>query len=238
MPDCFLLMQQVHMPVNMLPTNKASLVIDGSGIVVFAGLLDDENQWLAKVESDGSPLEELFPLIEAVLTESALSLTDIGSYIYCMGPGYVLGIRLCAMAIQTWARLYPKSARYYKYNSLQLSAHALLYATPDLEDALIVSDWKKGVWNALYIRGGHVGASEIIDGSELTNWGNLIYHLPQRKGWQSPPNNVQTLRYDPSIIDAIRDAEGLLQITDRIELYGSGINTFQKWTPTRHRAQT
>ena len=231
-------MQQVHMPVNMLPTNKASLVIDGSGIVVFAGLLDDENQWLAKVESDGSPLEELFPLIEAVLTESALSLTDIGSYIYCMGPGSVLGIRLCAMAIQTWARLYPKSAQYYKYNSLQLSAHALLYATPDLEDALIVSDWKKGVWNALYIRDGHVGETEIIDDSALINWENLIYHLPQRKGWQSPPNNVQTLRYDPTIIDAIRDADGLLQITDRIELYGSGINTFQKWTPTRHRAQT
>ncbi len=222
----------------MLPTNKASLVIDGSGIVVFAGLLDDENQWLAKVESDGSPLEELFPLIEAVLTESALSLTDIGSYIYCMGPGSVLGLRLCAMAIQTWAQLYPKSAQYYKYNSLQLSAHALLYATPDLEDALIVSDWKKGVWNALYIRGGQVGETKIIDDSALINWENLIYHLPQRKGWQSPPKNVKTLRYDPTIIDAIRDAEGLLQITDRIELYGSGINTFQKWTPTRHRAQT
>ena len=229
-------MQQVHMPVNMLPTNKASLVIDGSGIGVFAGLLDAENQWLAKVESDGSPLEELFPLIEAVLTESALSLTDIGSYIYCMGPGSILGIRLCNMAIQTWTRLYPKSAQYYKYSSLQLSAHALLYATPDLEDALIVSDWKKGVWNALYIKGGHVGATEIIDDSTLINWENLIYHLPQRKGWQSPPNNVQTLIYDPSMLDAIHDAEGLLQITDRIELYGSGINTFEKWTPTRHRA--
>ena len=231
-------MQQVHMPVNMLPTNKASLVIDGSGIAVFAGLLDTDNQWLAKAESEGNPLEELFPLIEAVLTESALSLTDIGSYIYCMGPGSILGLRLCAMAIQTWARLYPKSAQYYRYNSLQLSAHALLYATPDLEDALIVSDWKKGVWNALYIRNGHVGATEIIDDSALISWENLIYHLPQRKGWQSPPNNVQTLRYDPSIIDAIRDAEGLLQITEHIEIYGSGINTFQKWTPIRHQAQT
>ena len=191
----------------MLPSNKASLVIDGSGIAVFAGLLDAENRWLAKAERDGSPLEELFPLIEAVLTESGLSLDDIGSYIYCMGPGSVLGIRLCAMAIETWSRLYPKSVQYYKYNSLQLSAHALLYATPDLKDALI-------------------------------GWENLIYHLPQRKGWQSPPDKVQTLIYDPSILDAIHDAEGLLQITDRIELYSSGINTFQKWTPTRHRAQT
>ena len=231
-------MQQVHLPENMLPTNKVSLVIDGSGIKVFAGILDAENRWLVKLERDGSPLEELFSVIEAVLTESGLSLTDIGSYIYCMGPGSVLGLRLCAMAIETWARLYPKSAQYYKYNSLQLSAHALLYATPDLKDALIVSDWKKGAWNALYIRGGHVGASEVIDDGALKDWENLIYHLPQRKGWQSPPDKVQTLRYDPSILDAIRDASGLLQITDRIELYSSGINTFQKWTRTRHRAQT
>ena len=231
-------MQQVHVPGNMLPTNKVSLVIDGSGSKVFAGILDAENRWLVKLERDGSPLEELFPVIEAVLTESGLSLTEIGSYIYCMGPGSVLGLRLCAMAIETWARLYPKSAQYYKYNSLQLSAHALLYATPDLKDALIVSDWKKGAWNALYIRGGHVGATEVIDDGALNDWENLIYHLPQRKGWQSPPDKVQTLRYDPSILDAIRDASGLLQITDRIELYSSGINTFQKWTPTRHRAQT
>ena len=231
-------MQQVHLPENMLPTNKVSLVIDGSGIKVFAGILDAENRWLVKLERDGSPLEELFSVIEAVLTESGLSLTDIGSYIYCMGPGSVLGLRLCAMAIETWARLYPKSAQYYKYNSLQLSAHALLYATPDLKDALIVSDWKKGAWNALYIKGGHVGATEVIDDGALNDWENLIYHLPQRKGWQSPPDKVQTLRYDPSILDAIRDASGLLQITDRIELYSSGINTFQKWTRTRHRAQT
>ena len=233
-----MLMQQVHVPGNMLPTNKVSLVIDGSGSKVFAGILDAENRWLVKLERDGSPLEELFPVIEAVLTESGLSLTEIGSYIYCMGPGSVLGLRLCAMAIETWARLYPKSAQYYKYNSLQLSAHALLYATPDLKDALIVSDWKKGAWNALYIRGGHVGANEVIDDGALNDWENLIYHLPQRKGWQSPPDKVQTLRYDPSILDAIRDASGLLQITDRIELYSSGINTFQKWTQTRHRAQT
>ena len=231
-------MQQVHVPGNMLPTNKVSLVIDGSGSKVFAGILDAENRWLVKLERDGSPLEELFSVIEAVLTESGLSLTEIGSYIYCMGPGSVLGLRLCAMAIETWARLYPKSAQYYKYNSLQLSAHALLYATPDLKDALIVSDWKKGAWNALYIKGGHVGATEVIDNGALNDWENLIYHLPQRKGWQSPPNKVQTLRYDPSIIGVIRDASGLLQITDRIELYSSGINTFQKWTQTRHRAQT
>jgi len=230
-------MQQVHAPRNMLTTNKASLVVDGSGSAVFAGLLDTENRWLAKVSRVGTPLEELFPVIKLALTESGLSLTDIGSYIYCEGPGSVLGLRLCAMAIETWIRIYPESAQYYKYNSLQLSAYALLHAKPDLKDALIVADWKKGAWNALYIRGRHVGETEVIDDASLDDWKDLIYHLPQRKGWQSPPEKVQTLRYDPSILDTINDASGLIRMTDRIELYNSGINTFQKWTPNRHRAQ-
>ena len=98
----------------MLTGNKASLVIDGSGSAVFTGLLDADNQWLAKVEANGAPLEELFPAMEVALTESGLSLADIDSYIYCEGPGSVLGLRLCAMAIKTWSRLYPKSAQYYK----------------------------------------------------------------------------------------------------------------------------
>ena len=205
----------------MLTSNKASLVIDGSGNSVFAGLLDADKQWLTKIEHVGAPLEELFPVIQLALFESGLSLNDIGGYIYCEGPGSVLGLRLCAMAIETWTRLYPESAQYYKYNSLQLSAHALLHANPDLQDALIVADWKKGAWNALYLRGRRVGATEVIDDASLDNWGNLIYHLPQRKGWQSPPNKVQTLRYDPSILDAIRHTDGLLQITDHIDLYSS-----------------
>ena len=221
----------------MLTGNKASLVIDGSGSAVFTGLLDADNQWLAKVEANGAPLEELFPAMEVALTESGLSLADIDSYIYCEGPGSVLGLRLCAMAIKTWSRLYPKSAQYYKYNSLQLSAQALLHTKPDLQDALIVAEWKKGAWNALYIRSGHVGVTEVVDDAALLDWKGTVYHLPQRKGWQSPPDKVQTLRYDHSMLDVLRDASGLLQMTDQIQIYSSGINTFQKWTPTRHRAQ-
>ena len=85
----------------MLTSNKASLVIDGSGSSVFAGLLDADKQWLTKIEHVGAPLEELFPVIQLALFESGLSLNDIGGYIYCEGPGSVLGLRLCAMAIET-----------------------------------------------------------------------------------------------------------------------------------------
>lgn len=214
-----------------------ALVIDGSGSSVFAGLLNEENQWLAQITRDGAPLEELFPAIEQTLTEAKLTLAEVDSYYYCEGPGSVLGLRLCAMAIETWTRLYPQSAQLYKYNSLRLSALSLLHTTPDLKDALIVADWKKGAWNAIYIRDGIAGATEVIDDAELAEWPGALYHLPQRKGWQRPPEGVQTLHYDPAQISLVREDTSLLQATKTVELYNSGINTFQKWTPIRHRAQ-
>jgi tRNA threonylcarbamoyladenosine biosynthesis protein TsaB len=213
-----------------------SLVIDGSGSAVFAGLLDNHDHWLAKIDRAGAPLEELFPAVEEALKESNRTLADISSYIYCEGPGSVLGLRLCAMAIETWTRLYPQSAQLFKYNSLRLTALVLLHAHPQLKDALIVADWKKGAWNAVFIKDGVVGSTEVIDDAGLAAWDGALYHLPQRKGWQGPPSNAQTLDYNPAIISEIRHHPALLQSSEDVELYSSGINTFQKWTPTRHRA--
>ena len=213
-----------------------SLVIDGSGSAVFAGVLDNRDRWLARIERAGAPLEELFPAVEEALESADLTLANIGSYLYCEGPGSVLGLRLCAMAIETWTRLYPNSARFHKYNSLGLTAQALLHANPGLKNALIVADWKKGAWNAVYIKDAKVGSTEIIDDAGLTAWEGALYHLPQRKGWQSPPAKAQTLHYDPALISEIRRCSGLLRASKGVELYNSGINTFQKWKPIRHRA--
>ncbi|MDQ8195044.1 hypothetical protein QEH59_11450 [Coraliomargarita sp. SDUM461004] len=215
---------------------QISLVIDGSGSAVFAGLLNEQDQWLAKIDRAGTPLEELFPAIQQVLHEADLSLAHIGNYIYCEGPGSVLGLRLCAMAIETWSRLYPGSPQFYKYNSLHLVAYSLLQAESELQRALIVADWKKGAWNALYIRNGEVGAAEVIDDAQLATWKGPLYHLPQRKGWQSPPAQANTIRYQPAQLSALRNHSSILNATSGVELYSNGINTFQKWTPERHRA--
>ena len=217
-------------------STQRTLIIDGSGGSVFAGVLDSDRRWIAKVQQEGAPLEHLFPAIDRCLQSGGLRLSDVTGYIYCEGPGSVLGLRLCAMAIETWTRLYPTSAQLQKYNSLGLCAWAILDDSPDLRDGLIVADWKKGAWNALRISGRKPGPAEVIDDETLAAWDGPLYHLPQRKGWQSPPTSVQTLTYDPSRIADLCARPGLLLPTDGVELYNTGINTFQKWTPTRHRA--
>lgn len=213
-----------------------ALVIDGSGSSVFTGVLGSDSKWIGVTEQAGAPLEELFHSVESTLAAAQLTLADIRSYIYCEGPGSVLGLRLCAMAMETWSRLYPESASFYSYNSLQLTAYALKTEQQDVENALIVSDWKKGAWNAIRIDQGKIAEAEVIDDEQLNNWDAPLYHLPQRKGWQAPPEKAVTLSSNPSSLSQVWQTNGLLRKTEGVELYSTGINTFQKWTPTRHRA--
>ena len=216
-------------------SNTPALVIDGSGSTVFVGVLGQDQCWLAISQQDGAPLESLFPAVETTLKAAQLSLAEICSFIYCEGPGSVLGLRLCAMAIETWSRLNPTSAHYFAYNSLQLSASLICLDTPSSTDALLVSDWKKGTWNAVKINGGAPGSTDVVDDKIIANWAGQLFHLPQRKGWQKPPPNATTLTYCPQRLPEVLH---LLSPCDSVELYSSGINVFQKWTPERHRAVT
>jgi tRNA threonylcarbamoyladenosine biosynthesis protein TsaB len=195
--------------------------------------MGSDGTWLACSETGGAALESLFPTVEATLKAAQLSLADLRSFIYCEGPGSVLGLRLCAMAIETWSRLYPQSAHYYAYNSLQLTAALICADAPDLDNALLVSDWKKGAWNAVAIKDGQPGATEVADDAMITSWTGPLYHLPQRKGWQKPPANATPVAYSPN---RLPETWHLPTPTKGVELYASGINVFKKWTPERHRA--
>ena len=215
------------------PPPVPALVIDGSGSSVFAGVLGADGTWLAHSETGGAALESLFPTVETTLKAAQLSLADLRSFIYCEGPGSVLGLRLCAMAIETWSRLYPASAHYYSYNSLQLSAALICADTPGIDSALLVSDWKKGAWNAVTIEDGRPAATDVADDAMIANWTGPLYHLPQRKGWQKPPANAIAVDYHPARLPEVLH---LPTPTEDVALYASGINVFKKWIPERHRA--
>jgi tRNA A37 threonylcarbamoyladenosine modification protein TsaB len=210
-----------------------TLVIDGSGSTIFTGVIGQNGKWLAQYEQVGAPLESLFPSVEVTLADAQLNFSDLRSFVYSEGPGSVLGLRLCAMAIETWSRLYPQSAHYFSYNSLQLTAALICIDRPELDNVLLVSDWKKGAWNAVKINSGQAGPTEVVDDTTIANWPGPLYHLPQRKGWQKPPLNAEPLEYRPQRLVEVLD---ILTRTEGVKLYASGINVFQKWTPDRHRA--
>lgn len=213
-----------------------ALVIDGSGSAVFVGILDSELKWIAQTHQDGAPLEYLFPTVKDTLESAGLKLCELRSFIYCEGPGSVLGLRLCAMAIETWSHLYPHTAKYFSYNTLQFCAQLISQNLATSAQALLVSDWKKGAWNAVIISSGKPGTTTVMNDEAIAKFEGPVYHLPQRKGWQKPPENASTLNYKPEHLQTVLESDHLLTPTNGVELYSSGVNTFQKWTADRHRA--
>lgn len=215
---------------------EQSLVVDGSGASVFAGLLGTNGKWVARNSEVVSPLEGLFPVVEKVLQSAQLKISDVRNFIYCEGPGSVLGLRLCAMATQTWGYLCDSTINYIAYNSLELTAALAMRDYPDVSHALLISDWKKNAWNSIELVKGKLGAVTTIDDQSVNSQESKpLFYLPQRKGWQKVPQRANELEYSPQ---RLPEALQLLKKTKTIELYASNMNVFKKWVPQRHRAQS
>lgn len=83
------------------------LVLDGSARHgVRVGVLQG-GRWIAEAHSDEGALEATFACAEKALASAGLKFADLHSFAVCVGPGSMLGIRVTAMAVRTWATLQP-----------------------------------------------------------------------------------------------------------------------------------
>ena len=216
--------------------NLPALVLDASTSTLFVGVVGQGGTWLAQSKETGNALELLFSKVEEVLAAANLRLSNISSFVYSEGPGSVLGLRLCAMAIQTWRQTSIQSTSLFRYNTLQLCAALISIDHPDSCPATLVADWKKGAWHGLNIEPPARNSVKVVSDEELSALSRAVFHLPQRKGWHSPPAAAKPVEYEPERLLEIWDKEGLVTEIETVELYTVGSNIFQKWTPERHRA--
>ncbi|MEC8405213.1 MAG: hypothetical protein VXZ08_03920, partial [Verrucomicrobiota bacterium] len=177
----------MHNDCNMDTPELPALLIDASGQSIATGVLSTKNTWLSYNELNGTALETLFKCIEKTLKNANAELDQIHSFICCVGPGSVLGLRLAVMAVQTWARIHFRKAPVYTYNSLDFCIRTLKLDQIKLSGSILVSDWKKDAWHAVKLLEDQEYKLQIIDSDTLSSWSGAIFHLPQRKGWQDPP---------------------------------------------------
>ena len=84
------------------------LVLDGSARVgVRVGVLRD-GRWSGEGVAAEGALEATFACAETALLHAGLTLADIRSFVVCVGPGSILGIRVAALAARAWATLEPR----------------------------------------------------------------------------------------------------------------------------------
>ena len=129
--------------------DQPCLVIDGSAREgVRVGVLAD-GRWVAESVVAAGALEATTDLTAEVLKKAHLKFSDLKSYAVCIGPGSMLGIRVSAMAVRTWATLYQRPI--YVWESLKLLAeHALAQGVKVPFAAINESRLKR--WNLLAVK--------------------------------------------------------------------------------------
>src|SRR5690606_7730550 len=105
--------------------------------IVHAGWLgtEDPPRWCSVEEDAGTG-------IFRVLERLGAHLEQANAFIYCEGPGSILGIRTSAVAIRTWQVL--RSRPVFAYRSLELLA--LAKARPGLT---VIADARRQHWHAV-----------------------------------------------------------------------------------------
>jgi tRNA threonylcarbamoyladenosine biosynthesis protein TsaB len=207
----------------LLAAHPVALLLDTASARTQVGLLTpDPRETQCWFSSDDEAGVALFAGAEALLAESGRRIADVRVFLFCEGPGSVLGIRTAAMALRTWRVLNP--APVFAYRSLELVAHKL--ADPAVS---VIADARRDSWHVA-----QVGEPlRRIPTAELR--GSLV--MPEHfRHWTPLPEGIRRTSYDVSeLLPALPDAE-LFRQTDEPDAFLHEEPSYAMWTPQVHQA--
>jgi tRNA threonylcarbamoyladenosine biosynthesis protein TsaB len=129
--------------LQILAEHSPLLVLDAASARVQVGWIvrGEPARWDASGEEAGCAL---FRCMEGVGAEPSRA----AAFVFCEGPGSVLGVRTAAIAIRSWCALRPRPV--FAFRSLALVAEVLA-----LEGESVIADARRDSWHAC-VRGGPV----------------------------------------------------------------------------------
>jgi tRNA threonylcarbamoyladenosine biosynthesis protein TsaB len=216
------------------------LVLDACSPKVLVGALGvkaGSPEWISLVESESGAVEQLFPAVESVLANSELPLSAFGGLMVCEGPGNLLGLRTAALAAETWrAAAINPGWQLWSYRSLALLQYCVRVDFPDLQNADVLFDWRRGHWFRCQLREGEwreadtLSAAEVKADSEIT-----VFHVPGRGNWPAPPVPAQPCGYQP---DRLCEwlASGMAEVAPvaQFEVRGEPLKEYVRWSGEPH----
>ena len=201
----------------LLAAHGPLLLVDAASARVQVGLLSPDRpaRWTASDEEAG---EGVFRCVEQL----GVAPGDAGAFVFCDGPGSVLGIRTVAMALRTWCVLTPRPV--FAYHSLAVVAEAL--GQPGLT---VIADARRDAWHCLTLGSGlrRVPAAELA--------GELI--MPDGfRHWAAAPADVARTSYAlAELLPQVEDRD-LFRPTDAPDAFLHEEPSYATWTPQIHRA--
>jgi tRNA threonylcarbamoyladenosine biosynthesis protein TsaB len=196
-----------------------ALVIDASSTEIQVGLLEGESRGAARWQSSSDEAGvAVFEGVKAL----GIALERVGVFVYCDGPGSVLGIRTVAMALRTWQILQPRPA--FAYCSLAMVAHGL--GDPGIT---VIADARRETWHRYRIGEG----LSRVPASDLS--GDLV--MPEHfRHWSALPEKVRRVPYSVAEwIPKVWDADLLIEAGSP-DAFLHEEPSYVTWTPQIHRA--
>lgn len=201
----------------LLAQHRRVLLLDAASTRVQVAWWADGQpaRWVSETGEAGVTVFQL-------LAQLGVRPTDADAYLFCEGPGSILGIRTVAMALRTWHVLAPRPI--YAYSSLAVLAARCPGAT-------VIADARRESWHAF--RGGE-GLTRR-SAAELT--GPLI--MPEEfRHWSPLPAGVERVPYSlESLLPAACEAELFRPVTAP-DAFLHEEPSYVTWTPQIHRAPT
>jgi tRNA threonylcarbamoyladenosine biosynthesis protein TsaB len=216
----------------LLASHGSLLVLDATSTRVQVGLLRTGAPalWRGLADEAGTGL---FAGTEAVLQEAGGKLTDLGAFVFCEGPGSMLGTRTVAMALRTWQVLKPRPA--YAYQSLAVAARLAWTQSP--RDFTVIADARRETWHAQPVAAdGRLAALQRVPAGSLPA-GELL--TPENfRAWAPPPRPAAACSYDLArIFPTLADGD-YFRLTEAPDAFQHDAPEYKKWSAQVHSAAT
>lgn len=204
---------------DLLATHAPLLVLDAASTRVQVGLIeaDGRAEWQTSEDEAGIAV---FTGVEKL----GIDLAVVGAFVFCDGPGSILGIRTVAMALRTWCVLKPRPI--FAYTSLALIAHAS--GKPDLA---VISDARRDSWHLFQIGRG----LRRVPTASLENLSGLV--TPEGfRNWMPLPPATQRVPYALADLLPRVATIDLFLGTEAPDAFLHEEPSYVTWTPHVHRA--
>jgi len=217
----------------ILTSHGCILVLDAASTTVQVGLLRTGNAplWHSSNEESG---QSIFTCTEACLRTAGLKLSEIRAFVFCEGPGSMLGVRTVAMAIRTWQSEIPRPA--YRYQSLPIAAVGE-WAGKEWPNFTLLADARRDTWHCLAVDADcRMQALRRVATADLP--ADALVTPENFRVWSKLSRPISTCSYDLAKIFPLLDAGDFFHETSAPEAFQHEAPDYKKWSAQTHSAAT
>ena len=213
----------------MISIESPMLVLDASTPHLHAGVIEG-GEWLSLAKERGDALTLLPAMAKRIVAESGLDFSSVRSFVHCEGPGSLLGLRLCAMMMETW-RVLPgmENARLFAYRSLAVEAAILSVNTGG--KFFVATQFGKG--NYCVTASDGTECEPCVE-SGLAALGGEVYVIAQRNQ-KTLPQGAFGVEYDlTSLPEIVARKPELFRPVEKAEAFSPRLSEYKLWDGKRH----